>query len=494
MMITMELPTQSADGKLVYEDGNGRTVTFQMDNIEGARSTISSTSSGSFTLWDDRSNQGAIDISVSTSVENETIVFKSIDFPSLTRFDERTYRDAIASTVAGSWENQGNLSVYQLGATTADSTFISGTSGATRLTFDDLINNGAISQALVNTGPDGRDGPTGSDGFSPTFNPSAPTSEITLLLANADSARDYSYADFEAETITLDIITNKTSDIDGDGILDHLDIDSDNDHISDLAESGADISALDANKNGFMDGAEFTDADSDGLEDTLGTGSVPVDTDGDGIVDIHDLDSDNDDIADVIEGQTTAEYVPFSSGDADSDGVVDVWDPMNGHGSDEGFAIPEDTDSDGAFDFQETDSDSDGMGDTFESRLTHSENGFLDSDSDGIDDDAAMTYGDAIASATTATNNSVVGTDQDFRNEDSDSDGIADSLESTLDVDSDGVYDYQDTDSDSDGFADSLETTNDSDSDGTYDFREVFVVTLMVLMTILILMMIMMVF
>jgi len=45
--------------------------------------------------------------------------------------------------------------------------------------------------------------------------------------------------------------------------------------------------------------------------------------------------------------------------------------------------------------------------------------------------------------------------------------GIADSLEGTVDSDSDGVMDFLDTDSDSDGIADSLESAVDSDSDGT---------------------------
>ena len=39
-------------------------------------------------------------------------------------------------------------------------------------------------------------------------------------------------------------------------------------------------------------------------------------------------------------------------------------------------------------------------------------------------------------------------------------------------MDSDGAFDFRDTDSDSDGIADSLETTVDADSDGVFDFRE----------------------
>ena len=131
-------------------------------------------------------------------------------------------------------------------------------------------------------------------------------------------------------------------DTDGDGIIDSLDLDSDNDGISDLAESGADIALHDPDGDGVIDAAQFVDADSDGLADAIETingvdsGTNLIDTDADGIDDVLDLDSDNDGIADVIEGQDTATFTEFAAGDSDSDGIADVFDGLAGHGSDGG--------------------------------------------------------------------------------------------------------------------------------------------------------------
>ena len=178
-------------------------------------------------------------------------------------------------------------------------------------------------------------------------------------------------------------------DTDGDGIGNHCDIDSDNDGISDLLESGNALAiAADTDGSGVIDNAEaaaagFTDADGDGAWDQLG--AAPVDTDGDGIADYLDLDSDNDGIADAIEAQPTAGYqAPSIGSDADGDGVVDTFDdPSVVHGA--AFTTPEDTDGDGVFDFLDTDSDNDGIDDTTESGLTPG----ADNDDDGIADNIA---------------------------------------------------------------------------------------------------------
>jgi len=80
----------------------------------------------------------------------------------------------------------------------------------------------------------------------------------------------------------------------------------------------------------------FTDADGDGIDDTVA--AVPglvVDTDGDGIPDFQDLDSDNDGLSDVTEAGGT---------DADGDGIADSLVS--------GTALP-DADGDGIPDFQE---------------------------------------------------------------------------------------------------------------------------------------------
>lgn len=59
------------------------------------------------------------------------------------------------------------------------------------------------------------------------------------------------------------------------------------------------------------------DSDEDGISDIVETnGGQPIDTDGDGIIDSHDTDSDNDGILDRIEGTS----------DRDGDGIADYRD------------------------------------------------------------------------------------------------------------------------------------------------------------------------
>ena len=180
------------------------------------------------------------------------------------------------------------------------------------------------------------------------------------------------------------------TDTDGDGIPNHCDLDSDNDGISDLIESGNPIAiAADTNLDGLITfdeaaAAGFTDADGDGVYDQLGT--APVDTDGDGLENFLDLDSDDDLIPDAVEAQPTTGYqTPSIGSDADGDGIVDTFDDGTGeHGGN--FALPVDSDWDGTPDYLDTDSDNDGMDDATESGLTGTG---TDADNDGIDDGVA---------------------------------------------------------------------------------------------------------
>lgn len=180
-------------------------------------------------------------------------------------------------------------------------------------------------------------------------------------------------------------------DTDGDGIIDSLDLDSDNDGISDLEESGADTDALDPDGNGTIDGAQFVDDDGDGLADSVEAangsdqGNTPRDSDDDGIADYLDLDSDNDGISDYIEGQSTTNFVAYSSADSDGDGIIDVADSTTGFGGD--FVSPTDTDSDQVSDFVDTDSDGDLIDDIDESGLTA-----LGVSTNGIDDGSGVTF------------------------------------------------------------------------------------------------------
>ena len=72
-------------------------------------------------------------------------------------------------------------------------------------------------------------------------------------------------------------------DTDGDSVPDWLDLDSDNDGLTDIIESGGG----DENGDGVVDG--FTDADNNGLHDGS-AGSASIDTDGDGVTDQQDQD------------------------------------------------------------------------------------------------------------------------------------------------------------------------------------------------------------
>ena len=234
-------------------------------------------------------------------------------------------------------------------------------------------------------------------------------------------------------------------------VHDGCDIDSDNDGISDLLESGnADAIAADTDGSGVIDNQEamdagFTDIDGDGAWDQLG--AAPVDTDGDGIADFRDLDSDDDGIADAVEAQPTVGYQsPAIGSDADGDGVVDTFDdPAVEHGG--AFDTPEDTDGDGTFDFLDTDSDNDGIDDTTESGLMLTG---TDADGDGIDDGVNASYGDPDGDVNDPIN--------DLENSDNDPrDADYRSVELS-DKDWDGVADIFDADQDGDGILDSVET------------------------------------
>ncbi|MCE2759306.1 MAG: gliding motility-associated C-terminal domain-containing protein, partial [Chitinophagaceae bacterium] len=228
---------------------------------------------------------------------------------------------------------------------------------------------------------------------------------------------------------------------DKDGIPDYLDIDSDNDGITDKVEN-----------NG---------------------GSEVLDTDKDGIPDILDLDSDGDGISDVVEANGT---------DANQDGRADGEVDANGvPSSAKGGVNPPDTDGDGKRDFQELDSDNDGLPDNLEGQGKYIKPTGKDTDGDGLDD--------AYDADNKGTYIAPVDTDKDgipdFRELDSDNDGIPDKVEAgkdganPVDTDGDGTPDYRELDSDNDGIPDIDEAgpnpskPQDSNGDGIPDYQQI---------------------
>ena len=237
-----------------------------------------------------------------------------------------------------------------------------------------------------------------------------------------------------------------TPDTDNDGVPDVHDLDSDNDGITDTIEAGL----SDTDGDGLVDG--FIDSNGDGFDDLVAASpTVLPDTDNDGIPDIHDLDSDNDGITDTIEAGLS---------DTDGDGHIDNFTDADGDGYDDAVTttppspLP-DTDNDGVPDVHDLDSDNDGITDTTEAGLSdgdkdgHIDN-FTDPDGDGYDNTVAAAP--PVPLPDTDADNT-----PDVHDLDSDNDGITDTRRAGLsDIDNDGLIDGF-TDTNGDGYDDQLQ-------------------------------------
>lgn len=319
---------------------------------------------------------------------------------------------------------------------------------------------------------------------------------------------------------------NPVYDYDGDGIANHNDLDADNDGIPDLYEAGHD--APDADGNGMIDGPPAIFGQN-GLYNPISTHPDALtatvtytlrDSDGDKVHDFRDLDSDNDGIHDVAENA-------FQQWDSDNDGRMD-----NGSGlPDVGWlGIPRvinplwtglplqpplDSDGDGVPNIRDLDSDNDGIHDVTEMKLPDGDGNGRMGTSPITVDFHGRPFTDASGASLSATS-TVLDTDSDgrpdFRDPDSDGDGIPDVLEAQLpdpdqdgrhglspltvnvhgvpvldasgsvltsisnprDLDGDGMPDFQDIDRDGDGIRDGYECWTpyacvDTDGDGMPD-------------------------
>lgn len=301
--------------------------------------------------------------------------------------------------------------------------------------------------------------------------------------SDGDGILDGADEDQGGEDITLE-------DIDGDGIPNHLDLDSDNDGLSDIWESGN--GSFDTDGDGLVDGG---DADGDGIQDDVDSDSalfggfdsmLPTDFDEDGVTDFHDLDSDNDGISDVYESGNSDWDINndgiVDGSDSDGDGIIDAAD--SDIGSFGGFEEndPQDSDGDGWTDNLDQDSDDDMIPDIIEAGL-----GDLDMDGDGqvdgvdLDQDGIfsavdsddMVFGGFIGLPVDTDGDGV----DDYLDEDSDDDSVPDELENDPsgdgmgpdDTDGDGLPDYIDPDDDNDLIATILEWDFDGDGIGPDD-------------------------
>jgi hypothetical protein len=175
-------------------------------------------------------------------------------------------------------------------------------------------------------------------------------------------------------------------DTDGDGTADYLDLDSDQDGISDGFEAGDQKLAtapIDTDGDGTPD-FQDDDSDGDGISDAQEVAGG-FDTDGDLIPDYLDVDSDNDDLPDIDEARRGLD--PRNK-DTDGDTIGDGHEGLI-DSDDDGVdnALDDDSDGDGYLDEDEAgdrlvdtppiDSDLDGVPDFLD----------LDSDGDGLPDE-----------------------------------------------------------------------------------------------------------
>lgn len=178
---------------------------------------------------------------------------------------------------------------------------------------------------------------------------------------------------------------------DGDGRANCYDVDSDGDGIVDVIEAGF----ADLNFDGKIDSSFGADGWSDVIQAKPALNLV--NTDGRGNPDYLDIDSDDDGITDLIEGQPTADPLPVQFAmptylDTDNDGLDNAFDNSPGF-SGMGIAVY-DKDGDGIPDYRDLDTDGDAVPDIIEGN-DFNRNGLADDDvtltlsdidGDGLDD------------------------------------------------------------------------------------------------------------
>jgi hypothetical protein len=232
--------------------------------------------------------------------------------------------------------------------------FVSTTTGLTLQSYD----TGNITRC--NSGIDCRPSEWKHFTYTPTLG--TDTSFIIKLtnIGPGGSGNDFALDDIK--------ITQTYCDNDSDGYSDIVDLDADNDGVPDIVEAG--FKNLSNNQSKMVG---QTDADGNGMADTIdgyiagGTyASIYLpDSDGDGVKDFIDLDSDNDTIFDIDEVNPD-NYASYYNGDGDvdgdgkgetsdpdRDGIQTLNDDLAGYGS-TFKAYPADTDGDGIPDYLDT--------------------------------------------------------------------------------------------------------------------------------------------
>lgn len=266
-----------------------------------------------------------------------------------------------------------------------------------------------------------------------------------------------------------DILISQTlCDLDNDGVADMFDLDADNDGIEDVIEAG--LGNL-SNAKGKIDPTSWVDSNGNGLHDSAESAAAlpALDSDGDGIPNYIDLDSDNDSLFDLDEsgaGNTNA-ISGYENGDGDinGDGVGDGPESetfrskdINGDGITEGFG-------DGILDIYDYGTGVNQYGNLGQGTATAnpSTTYLKDTDNDGVPD-----YLDITSNGITfdISNNKLI---YDYKVLDANIDGIVDG---TTDIDKDGILDTFDTNTAYFGSPRDMHTKLFLDFDGRNDYGQ----------------------
>ncbi|NND25375.1 MAG: hypothetical protein HKO00_05060, partial [Flavobacteriaceae bacterium] len=293
----------------------------------------------------------------------------------------------------------------------------------------------------------------GTNGLADEVETSADSGVLAVLPINTDAASDNN------PFVTL---------------YNFVDVDSDNDGISDTTEAFSNNATYnDSDNDGHIDG--FVDVDDNGWHDPIDaeiTFPVVLNSDADAIANYLDLDSDGDGLPDTFEGN-------FQVSDGDNDGIVGtgIPDDSDGDGLADsndpdfpgnilgGFGFNQDRDGDGVKNYLDIDIDNDGIIDNIEGQSTSNHVGPTgsDTDGDGIDDAYDVNNGGVGIGYT----NTDGGSAPDYADTNSDGiDGVGDAFD-LLENATDNLIDGP-LDGDNNGIVDPVSFV-DFDGDGLHD-------------------------
>jgi VCBS repeat-containing protein len=309
--------------------GEEKIEIFTVLSVDGTTHDVLVTITGTYDV--DSDGDGVIDI-IDIDDDNDGIIDTvedsfTIDLPFTTT-------TANSNIVAEGGTGSQNINLSSFGVVVGQTIDISNlfaqgdlNSGGETFT---LVFNGVETTGAVNTGSQ-------SFGFSavtPGINLTVDVIDIGggipgISVTGSTTGTVNNFNGFTGVDYRFDIagVANDASDIDGDGIINSLDLDTDNDGIIDNVEAqegGSFIatSGIDANNDGLDDAYDPLN-DQAGLTpvDTDGSGApqfVEIDSDADGISDIVDVDDDDDGILDTVEDAVLLTTVGFTTTTADS--------------------------------------------------------------------------------------------------------------------------------------------------------------------------------